>query len=266
MSIFNLEPLESRDEIKKKLCEYFCSSELVFLCDCGYGHGITMKDVTQIYLNNFGIPILANNLDKLSIYQLIELFLNIEANWNYLIEECPKEFNHEYSSNSEEWRVLKKIDLYLKNIVTTFLNKSNIKILKKNNKFVLNLNDVILIDNIKNADLRTLIVDYLKIKESDKSPENKQKKLTILSALKNNMDSYFKNDDNSSSNDSYITVKKGDLKLNWQALGSHKGSKSNNEKIEEIKKNFDNSPVEEQHKKLNNLIDAIIYIIFVNKY
>lgn len=92
MSIFNLEPLESGDEIKKKLCEYFCSSEQVFLyrwqCYCGYEHEITMKDVTQIYLNNFGIPILANNLDKLSIYQLIELFLNIEANWNYLIEEC----------------------------------------------------------------------------------------------------------------------------------------------------------------------------------
>lgn len=168
--------------------------------------------------------------------------------------------------NYEEWRVLKKIDLHLKNIVTTFLNKSNIKILKKNNKVVLNLNDVILIDRIKNADLRTLIVDYLKIKKSDKSPENKQKKLTILSALKNNMDIYFKNDDNSSSNDSYITVKKGDLKSTWQALGSHKGSKSKNEKIEEIKKNFDDSSVEEQHKKLNNLIDAIIYIIFVNKY
>ena len=66
--------------------------------------------------------------------------------------------------------------------------------------------------------------------------------------------------------DSYITVKRKDLKLTWQALGSHKGSKSNNKKIEEVKKNFDDSSVEEQHKKLNNLIDAIIYIIFVNKY
>ena len=71
---------------------------------------------------NEGIPISINNLNKLSLYQLIELFINVEDNLDSLIEKYKKE---------QEWEIddEKKIPLnkYLKNCINSFLKEFNIK-------------------------------------------------------------------------------------------------------------------------------------------
>ena len=91
----------------------------------------------------------------------------------------------------------KKIDLHLKNLINSFLKEFNIKNKNEGEKIFLDLSNVYLIENIQNKPLQILIRDYIKIKDSEKSDENLEKKINILSGLKNNADNYFvKNLDN----------------------------------------------------------------------
>ena len=209
---------------------------------------------------NYGIPISVNNLNKLSVYKLIELFLNIENDLDFLIEKYKKEQKRKVIIHENK----KKIDLHLKNLINSFLKEFNIKNKNEGEKIFLDLSNIYLIENIQNKPLQILIRDYIKIKDSEKSDENLEKKINILSGLKNNADNYFvKNLDNFNE---FIRINNSKLKGFWQAIGSHRSSTIKKNKYLDIKKEFDNLTIEEKHNKVNQILDAIIYIIFINNF
>ena len=96
MSIFDLSLQEDKEELRDKILECLSSKNLVYESRYWIGiyYGIviiTIKEITNFYLLNEGIPISINNLNKLSLYQLIELFINVEDNLDSLIEKYKKE-------------------------------------------------------------------------------------------------------------------------------------------------------------------------------
>ena len=102
MSIFDLKLFENNRELKDKLFNYLSSDEFIFefLLDSSdriffpnniINASITIKNLTNSFLLNYGIPISVDNLNKLSVYELIELFLNIENDLDFLIEKYKKE-------------------------------------------------------------------------------------------------------------------------------------------------------------------------------
>ena len=279
MSIFDLSLQEDKEELRDKILECLSSKNLVYESHCWIGIYydiviITIKEITNFYLLNEGIPISINNLNKLSLYQLIELFINVEDNLDSLIEKYKKE---------QEWEIddEKKIPLnkYLKNCINSFLKEFNIKKIKlKDERILLDLSESYLIENIQNKPLQKLIMKYIKLKNSDQSDENLNEKINILSGLKNHMDHIFKSKDESKWFQEFISTNKNKLKQFWQALGSHKSSvndktdktdetdKSDKYNYIDIKNEFEALSIEKKHNKINDALDAIIYLIFINNF
>ena len=276
MSIFDLSLQEDKEELRDKILECLSSKNLVYESRCWIGIYydiviITIKEITNFYLLNEGIPISINNLNKLSLYQLIELFINVEDNLDSLIEKYKKE---------QEWEIddEKKIPLnkYLKNCINSFLKEFNIKKIKlKDERILLDLSESYLIENIQNKPLQKLIMKYIKLKDSDQSDENLNEKINILSGLKNHMDHIFNSKDESKWFQEFIWTNKNKLKQFWQALGSHKSSVNDKtDKTDEsdkynyidIKNEFEVLSIQEKHNKINDALDAIIYLIFINNF
>lgn len=268
MSIFDLSLQEDKEELRDKILECLSSDNIVYRSLYFMDYNVSIKEITNFYLLNEGIPISINNLNKLSLYQLIELFINVEDNLDSLIEKYKKE---------QEWEIgdEKKIPLnkYLKNCINSFLKEFNIKKIKlKDERILLDLSESYLIENIQNKPLQKLIMKYIKLKDSDQSDENLNEKINILSGLKNHMDHIFKSKDESKWFQKFISINKNKLKQFWQALGSHKSSV--NDKTDEsdkynyidIKNEFEVLSIQEKHNKINDALDAIIYLIFINNF
>ena len=277
MSIFDLKLQEDKEELRDKILEYLSSDNLVYRSlyfmglypDIPVNNNVSIKEIVNFYLLNEGIPISINNLNKLSLYQLIELFINVENNFDSLIEKYKKE--HGWRKNNNENKT--PLDGYLSNCINSFLKESNIKKIKlKDERILLDLSECYLIENIQNKSLQKLIMKYIKLKDSDQSDENLDEKINILSGLKNHMDHIFKSKDESKWSQEFVGINKSKLKQFWQALGSHKSS--SNEKTDEsdkynyidIKKEFKESSIQEKHNKINDALDAIIYLIFINNF
>lgn len=282
MSIFDLSLQEDKEELRDKILECLSSDNIVYRSlyfmglyqDIPVNNNVSIKEIVNFYLLNEGIPISINNLNKLSLYQLIELFINVEDNLDSLIEKYKKE---------EEWEIddEKKIPLnkYLKNCINSFLKEFNIKKIKlKDERILLDLSESYLIENIQNKPLQKLIMKYIKLKDSDQSDENLNEKINILSGLKNHMDHIFKSKDESKWFQKFISINKNKLKQFWQALGSHKSSvndktdktdetdKSDKYNYIDIKNEFEELSIQEKHNKINDALDAIIYLIFINNF
>lgn len=282
MSIFNLSLQENKEELRDKILKYLSSDNLVYRSlyfmglyqDIPVNNNVIIKEIVNFYLLNEGIPISINNLNKLSLYQLIELFINVENNFDSLIEKYKKE---------QGWKIddEKKIPLngYLNNCINSFLKESNIKKIKsKDERILLDLSERHLIENIQNKSLQKLIMDYIKLRDSDQSDENLNKKINTLSGLKNHMDHIFKSKDKSKWSQEFITIHKSKLKQFWQALGSHKSisndktdesdetDKSDKYNFTYIKNEFEKLSIQGKHNKINDALDAIIYLIFINNF
>lgn len=275
MSIFDLSLQEDKEELRDKILECLSSDNIVYQSlyfmglyqDIPVNNNVSIKEIVNFYLLNEGIPISINNLNKLSLYQLIELFINVENNFDSLIEKYKKE---------QGWKIddEKKIPLnqYLINCINSFLKEFNIKIKLKDKRILLDLSKCYLIENIQNKSLQKLVMDYIKLRDSDQSDENLDKKINTLSGLKNHMDHIFKSKDKSKWSQKFIVISKSKLKQFWQALGSHKSS--SNEKTDEsdkynyidTKEKFEKSSIQEKHNKINDALDAIIYLIFINNF
>lgn len=279
MSIFDLSLQENKEELRDKILECLSSDNILYQSfyfmglyqDIPVNNNVSIKEITNFYLLNEGIPISINNLNKLSLYQLIELFINVEDNLDSLIEKYKKE---------QGWKIgdEKKIPLnkYLKNCINSFLKEFNIKKIKlKDERILLDLSESYLIENIQNKPLQKLIMKYIKLKDSDQSDENLNEKINILSGLKNHMDHIFKSKDESKWFQKFISINKNKLKQFWQALGSHKSSVNDKtDKTDEsdkynyidIKNEFEALSIQEKHNKINDALDAIIYLIFINNF
>lgn len=275
MSIFDLSLQEDKEQLRDKILECLSSDNIVYQSlyfmglyqDIPVNNNVSIKEIVNFYLLNEGIPISINNLNKLSLYQLIELFINVENNFDSLIEKYKKE---------QGWKIddEKKIPLnqYLINCINSFLKEFNIKIKLKDKRILLDLSKCYLIENIQNKSLQKLVMDYIKLRDSDQSDENLDKKINTLSGLKNHMDHIFKSKDKSKWSQKFIVISKSKLKQFWQALGSHKSS--SNEKTDEsdkynyidTKEKFEKSSIQEKHNKINDALDAIIYLIFINNF
>ena len=92
------------------------------------------------------------------------------------------------------------------------------------------------------------------------------------------MDHIFKSKDESKWFQKFILINKNKLKQFWQALGSHKSSvndktdktdetdKSDKYNYIDIKNEFEALSIEKKHNKINDALDAIIYLIFINNF
>ena len=276
MSIFDLSLEEDKEELRDKILECLSSDNLVYQSlyfmglyqDIPVNNNVSIKEIVNFYLLNEGIPISINNLNKLSLYQLIELFINVENNFDSLIEKYKKEQGWRKNDNENKT----PLDRYLINCINSFLKEFNIKIKLKDKRILLDLSKCYLIENIQNKSLQKLVMDYIKLRDSDQSDENLDKKINTLSGLKNHMDHIFKSKDKSKWSQKFIVISKSKLKQFWQALGSHKSS--SNEKTDEsdkynyidTKEKFEESSIEKKHNKINDALDAMIYLIFIDNF
>ena len=273
MSIFDIDPFEKNiyDEeyIKDEIIKYLSSNESVYDIYNINGFNsnspmdsLSIKELTNLFFEKFQIPIQINDINKLSIYELIEIFINISKNINNLIHF----YKTKKQNQNEEigYGIILEINPLLKNIIKSYLKLQKITFIEKeNNKFILDFSKSIGIEQIKNKSLKIALSDYKKMKLSEINEENIERKINIISSLKNNLDSFFQG--KYKVDNSFIEIKSNCLKSFWQAIGSHRGKDQvKDNKYAEVQQDFSNQDLVKQNKKLDDCINAIFWIIINN--
>lgn len=268
MSVFSYNPydrnLYTEDELKKIILKFFNSNSIgINVQSIDYFgnpnpiQNIEFKKITIWFLEQHNIPIFLIDLKKLSIYELIELFLNMENNWestcsslteNIFIgqEVCIKWISHWGGKT-------------ISNLIDFFLKKQNVLINRLNNRIELDFSNIQFLSSI-DKDINIIINDYIKIKNKIDEPTVSRKK-ALLSGLKSKLDWYFSNKTKSNIKESkFIKFYNEELRKYWQSLGSHEGKKSYSNEFEKIKTNFEKFELKKKHELLDDIFDSIMFL------
>lgn len=269
MSIFTLNPFDdgivTEDKLKEDVLDFFHSNFVAvdFHTDSGYNCGscyaITIEELTDYFIIKNKIPLLLKHLELLSIYLLLEVFLNIFNNYHELINSYIED-NNECGTNCRYTNyVINEFNNNLYSYIISFLKYKNIEINNsKKNIYTLNFNSPILLEK-SSYEIRKTINSYLKIKKNitESSLVDKQ---NLMAGLKNYLGRFFDNK-NFIENTSFINMNISETKKYWQSLFSHKDNQDNNEKHIKIKARWENEmKLFEKHKLIDEVFDCAVYI------
>ncbi|MDK2819425.1 MAG: hypothetical protein KFW07_01170 [Mycoplasmataceae bacterium] len=186
------------------------------------------------------LPIEQNTFGKLTLEQLIEIFVNIDKNFHNFLQEYISSQN----SDLKYYENNKTFNIRLGNYIHAYCKENNITFKKHNDIFFKMHFDQEVVTGNKNENINFCFDEYKKIR--DNQDENSlKKKSTLLSSLKNNMDHWISLRQNNSGQkinldfqDKFFELKSNTIIDFMQSLTSHMGQTSNIAKYEDIKTSF----------------------------
>ena len=272
-SIFDLNPYESlvsKADLKNSILLFFKSDKTIFEIFVVQGWHTSQPQalvnascfIEWCIQSKMKLPIDKNIFDKLTLEQLIEIFRNIDKNFQYFL----KEYILEEGESWEYYENTKVLNKSLSNSLVIYCKENNITWKKYRDIFVkMHFNQEVVVAN-NNKDINFAYDEYRKIRDSQ--DENSLKtKLTILSGLKNHMDHWISLRQNNNGKkisldfqDKFFELKTNIIIDYMHSLASHISQKSNIKKFEDIKTSFKQATVKEKHAICDSLLDSIIFM------
>ena len=250
------------ENLKEKIVSYLNSGENIFQITENDGEYswideyFTISNIFELFLNINKFPFDYNQLDELSLYEVIEIFWNIKNKIYILIEKY--KLDYEKKNSCHIYGNTLKINEKITFKIEYFLKNKNITWIKKKSNWILNYTKNEIFEN-STIKMKDSFNDFLKIK-SNLDEKSITRKEEILGSLKNQLDCYF-NKKNKIESNSFILFNNAELKQYWLSIIVHMGrEETNNENWEKIKYTYNNSTIKEKHILLNNMFDAIVFL------
>lgn len=224
---------------------------------------VSIKEYMDYFLETFGLPIITNDFYKLSLNELIEIYLTF-LNWkdsmlNSYMKQLGELDGSLYGTYSLKNPIFKKYT----NIVNHYLKSKNIKVIKDKNFYIyLSFEENNILTLIKNNEFKRIISKFIVLKENYEE-DSLLTKESIISDFKNKLDFYMNNKkENDIKNNEFLCFNNTNMRIYWQSLFSHRGKKTNNDKWEKIKNQYESKSLKDKHILCNNIFDAIVFLLY----
>ena len=272
MSIFNKDVLINKfssEEINEKIISYLSSSESIYDVYTVNGYNFnsvyssfTIKDAVQLFFNTNNIPLEINDIKNLSVYENLEILFNIKKQIHILTKKLIEKHLVEKYEKVSGFEI--EMNQHIINLANSFCESLNIKIQRRKNKIYLSLDHFQMIENTNNIYVKSLFTDFMKLKNSEYNDENLDKKINILSSLKNKFDNFFNNKNEYKTESKYHKINTRILKTTWQNIGSHYDKDGKAAIHKDFFDEWTKMSLEEKHIELNNCIETIMILSLIN--